>query len=171
MRWAPLRFQTRSDHPQDPGGTLVGGGLEPGRGGQLGVGSHPGHPHRAGVGDVGQEGAQGDHHAHPQRARGLAELAGEAAPVHLGLRTGEEDHVLGGTGRCGGGENHRRPVQAARSVGVQAHLGPGRREVEEVLAVQYGEAPGVPSPGKVGDGPEAASPASFQPSKAAISTG
>ena len=85
----------------DAGGALVGGAAEAEPADQLGVGGGARHPDRAGVGHVGQQGAQDDDQLDVKVVGHADDLLGERAPLELGLVAEQHDHVAGRAGQRG----------------------------------------------------------------------
>ena len=159
------------EHADDAGGPLVGRALEVERG-RRGPGrtAVPMTEVGPGVGHLGEQGAEGEDQAGVELLGHGHDLVAERAPPQLGL--GAEQHHGVDARRRAGGELGGGPGDLARLAVDQADLRAGGGEVEELLGVDLGEAVGRPAVRAASGRPcVAASPASFHPSKAAITTG
>ena len=153
------------DDADDPGRPLVAGALQVELFDQLLVGGEAGDRHRQGVGDLGDQRAEGDHHLDPERVGGGGDRLREGAPAQVRLGAVEQDQVALGAGHPDRDQVVLRPVDLARLALGEDDRRPRRLEVEEVLGVDPGdrlrvEARRRPRPSAV----EAAAAASFQPS-------
>ncbi len=81
------------EHADDPGGSLVEDEASPSRATSAGSEARPGHGHRTGVGDVGEERSEGDHELGAERFDQLDDHLAESAPAERGLAAGEQDQI------------------------------------------------------------------------------
>ena len=129
-----------------PVGPLVVGGLHPGQRSQLRVAGTTGDPDGAGVGDIGQQGAEQHGQVDPESGAGLAYFLREAAPAQLRLGPDRKMTSRSAPGTGSAGQRDRRPFEATGLARLQSHLRAGRGEVEQLLGVEHGERAPAPGP-------------------------
>ena len=144
--------QRVDQHADDPGRPLVGRRRQAGPLRQLAVGGRPGHPHRPGVGHVGEQGAE---HHHQLRAHGSDDgdhRLAEGAPAQLRLDPPQAAACRGRRRARGAASNSTWGHSIWRSSPASFDDGPGHGEVVELLRVDGGARLGVPLPGEVVEG-------------------
>src|SRR5918999_480498 len=119
----------------DAGRALVARALQVETLDQLLVGGEAGDRHRQGVGDLGDQRSEGDHHLHPDPLGGAGDQLGEGSPAKVRLGAVEEDEVVLGCLRPGDEEGVLGPVDLPRLPLAQGDRRPVRLEVEELLGV------------------------------------
>src|SRR4051812_32631841 len=135
------------------------------------AGSAAGHGRRARVRDVGQEGAEGDDQLDAELLCVLDDQVAEGSPAHVGLDAQEQHDVTVEPMRLGVVEGRLGPVDLARDPVDERDVRPGRLEVEKALRIDVRDLVGPPQAREVAPASDAACAPSFQPRKAATSTG
>ena len=94
--------------------------------------------------DLGEERAHRDDHASVDRSGHGDHVVAEGAPTQLRFDAGEQHDVDFCVGDGAGVERGARPLDLSSAAEVDAHLGSGRGEVEELLGIEVDELVGVP---------------------------
>ena len=159
------------EDPDDAGGAFVRRRLQLEPVDELGLGRVAADGDRPGVGRVGQHRPQRDHEPSAELVAGGEDLGAELPPAHVGLDAADQDHVAVELRGRGDGDLRGGPGDPAVARSSAADHRPVDLEVVEVLGVDRADDARVPHLIRWSTTPVAASAASFQPSKAAMTSG